>query len=67
MDKDQKNSAIDCTFITGEESPRNDMLTELLANILSEPLFDILRTKKQLGVCFSPYFIFLFYLFYLFH
>jgi len=33
----------------GPESPKSTVTLQLLASILSEPLFDQLRTKEQLG------------------
>jgi insulysin len=34
---------------TGVQETRENMLLELLAQILSEPAFNILRTNEQLG------------------
>ncbi|VDO93362.1 unnamed protein product [Soboliphyme baturini] len=43
------NSAVDVLLQTGVEDTRQNMLVELAVQVLSEPCFDQLRTKEQLG------------------
>ncbi|PIK49484.1 putative insulin-degrading enzyme isoform X5 [Apostichopus japonicus] len=42
-------SGIEAYFQTTLQSTRNNMLLELFCQIISEPCFDMLRTKEQLG------------------
>ncbi|KAJ8025523.1 Insulin-degrading enzyme [Holothuria leucospilota] len=42
-------SGIEIYFQTDVQTTRNNMLLELFCQIISEPCFDILRTKEQLG------------------
>ncbi|MCP4489108.1 MAG: hypothetical protein GY820_17615, partial [Gammaproteobacteria bacterium] len=43
------NSAVELLLQTGVENDRENGVLELLAQILSEPAYDTLRTKEQLG------------------
>lgn len=43
------NSALEVILQTGLENPQENMLLQLADQILSEPCFDELRTKEQLG------------------
>ncbi|KAM0735141.1 Insulin-degrading enzyme [Formica fusca] len=44
-----KSSCTEVYYQTGLQSTESNMLLELLAQIISEPCFNILRTKEQLG------------------
>jgi insulysin len=44
-----KSSCIEMYLQVGGQTTRNNMLLELFAQIISEPCFDVLRTKEQLG------------------
>ena len=48
-------SAIETYYQCGVQVTHSNMLLELFCQIISEPCFDILRTKEQLGTCvFRP-------------
>lgn len=44
-----KSSCTEVYYQTGLQSTESNMHLELLAQIISEPCFNILRTKEQLG------------------
>lgn len=44
-----KSSCTEIYYQTGLQSTESNMLLELLAQIILEPCFNILRTKEQLG------------------
>jgi insulysin len=44
-----KSSCTEIYYQAGLQSTESNMLLELLAQIISEPCFNILRTKEQLG------------------
>ena len=46
---EEENSCIQCIFQLGDSSVETSSKTTLLAHLLSEPCFNILRTKEALG------------------
>lgn len=50
---DDKNSIITNYYQIGKNTIRLQCLTEFIENLMQEPLFDILRTKEQLGYSVS--------------
>lgn len=52
-DGDAPNAAISCLWQLGGEEPKDNAVASVIGNILSEPCFDSLRTKQNLGVRFA--------------
>ncbi|CAO1415527.1 unnamed protein product [Diamesa serratosioi] len=44
-----KNTSTRCYYQIGPSSLRDECLVEFMINVITEPLFDLLRTKDQLG------------------
>ena len=50
--KVHKSSSIEIYYQCGLQATQSNMLLELFVQIISEPCFNILRTKEQLGNLF---------------
>jgi insulysin len=55
QDKDNQNSCVLSYFQNDEETMRTKLLSEVVFQYLSEPTFDQLRTKEQLGYIASSF------------